>query len=74
MEYKLGKDLFPEDNVIEPITFDQLILALHCNYAHPTVENLYYEFNTLHEIYMEDAMFLLEKNADKILELAKSRK
>lgn len=28
-EWKLGEDLYPEDNILDGITFDDLILAVH---------------------------------------------
>ena len=28
-DWKLGKDLYPEDNLLDGITFDDLILAVH---------------------------------------------
>ena len=29
-EWRLGKDLYPEDNLLDGITFDDLILAVLC--------------------------------------------
>ena len=32
--WKLGKDMIPSDTILDPVTFDDLILALKCNYAY----------------------------------------
>ena len=29
--WKLGEDLSTKDNLFDPITFDELILTVHCN-------------------------------------------
>ena len=32
--WKLGKDMLTSDAILDPVTFDDLILALKCNYAY----------------------------------------
>ena len=35
-DWKLGKDMIPSDTILDPVTFDDLILALKCNCEHIT--------------------------------------
>lgn len=30
-QWKLGEDMHPSDCILDPITFEQIIIALHCN-------------------------------------------
>lgn len=68
-EWRLGVDLFPEDNLLDGLTFDDLILAVHqCRVVNRATVHA-----TLNEILAQrrqDMMYLLEKNMDVIIEKA----
>lgn len=68
-EWKLGKDLFPEDSLFDGLTFNDLILAVHqCRKVNRAAVHA-----TLNEIMSQrrqDMMYLLENNMDTIIEKA----
>ena len=68
-EWKLGKDMYPEDNLLDSLTFNDLILAVHqCKTVNRAAVHA-----TLNEIMAQrcqDMMFLLENNMDIIIEKA----
>ena len=66
---KLGKDLYPEDNLLDGITFDDLILAVHqCRTINQAT--VHSELNEILAQRRQDMMFLLEKNMDVIIQKA----
>ena len=70
-EWKLGEDLCEKDCIFDPITFDDIILALHCGEREideAAARKVYREILTQRR---EDAMFLLDRNMSEILRLAK---
>lgn len=63
----LGEDVHEEDNMLDPITFNQLIVALKCNskiITRNTVRNL---AKQMIEMRMQDFDYLLGNNIDKII-------
>lgn len=71
-QWKLGEDLCVEDNLMDGITFKDLIVAMHCNHQDISWVTI---MNTINEILYsrkEDMIFLLEKNLDAIM--AEARK
>lgn len=71
-EWKLGDDLVTGDNLLDGMTFDDLILTVHCNCRAITPESVRKELREMLESRKEDMMFLLEKNMDAIM--AEARK
>ena len=71
-EWKLGKDLVTSDNLLDGLTFDDLILAVHCNFRVITPAAVRSELKEILESRKQDMMFLLEKNMDAIM--AEARK
>ena len=68
-EWKLGEDLYPEDNILDGITFDDLILAVHqCRVVHRATVQA--ELNQILSQQRQDMMFLLEKNMEVIIQKA----
>ena len=68
--WKLGDDLSTQDNVFDPITFDDIILAVHCNCR---VVNHAAIIETADEILkqrLEDFKYLVANNVNEIKELA----
>lgn len=71
-EWKLGKDLYEENNVLDQISFKELIDTLHANYGkNITVEKVYAEFMSIKSMHLDDALFLLRNNIDEIIKRAK---
>lgn len=68
-DWKLGKDLYPEDNLLDGITFDDLLLAVHqCRTINRAI--VHSELNEILAQRRQDMMFLLEKNMDVIIQKA----
>lgn len=70
-KWKLGDDLDRYDDLLYGITFDDLILAVHCNCRKITPEAVLREAREILDIRMQDYRFLLENNLDAIIEGAK---
>lgn len=69
-QWKLGEDLAEVDNILDQITFDDVILALH----HERVINeqsLQSVVKDIMEQRMQDFEYLLENNIDEIIARAK---
>ena len=69
--WKLGDDLYSEDNLLDGITFGELILTVHCNCQTITQKAVRSELSTILEIRKQDMQFLLKKNMDAIMEEAR---
>ena len=70
--WKLGEDLVTSDSLLDGLTFDDLILAVHCNCRSITPEAVRAELKEVLESRKQDMMFLLEKNMGAIM--AEARK
>lgn len=68
--WRLDVDMLPSDAVLDGITFDDIILQLHCNVPKhmlkPCVVKA--EIRELLESRLQDMEFLIENNIDKIIE------
>jgi len=67
--WRLGDDLLPSDNILDGLTFDDLILATrHTSVVNPKTvrENL----KDMLEGRLEDMWFLVENNMDIIIQAA----
>ena len=69
--WKLGDDVCKQDNLLDGITFDDIILAVHCNCKEITPEAVRKEFKEFLEMRMTDTEFLLENNIAEIIAEAK---
>lgn len=70
-EWKLGVDLFKEDNLLDPITFDELILTVHCNCREINPKTVREELRRILEYKRLDMEELLRINMDTIIKEAK---
>ena len=70
-EWKLGVDLFKEDNLLDPITFDELILTVHCNCREITPKTVREELRRILEYKRQDMEELLRINMATIIKEAK---
>lgn len=68
--WKLGKDLLPSDTILDPVTFDDLILALKCNCEHITPDAVIIQATEILNQRLEDWKYLIENNIDEIIALA----
>ena len=68
--WKLGKDMIPSDTILDPVTFDDLILALKCNCEHITPGAVIVQATDIISQRLEDWKYLLENNIDEIIALA----
>lgn len=71
MNWKLGEDLITSDNLLDGITFDDLILAVHCNCREISSAAVMREFKEIMTSRMQDTEFLLEQNMNEIIHEAK---
>lgn len=72
--WKLGDDLNIADNLLDGITFNDLIVAVHCNCREITPEAVQKELDEIMDGRLADMRFLLENNMKAIiLEARKGR-
>lgn len=69
-EWKLGKDLHETANILDPLTFDTLILAVSQN-ERITKDTVKKELKVALDIAFQDMEFLIEKNMAEIIRRAK---
>ena len=69
--WKLGEDLFTSDNLLDPITFDDLILALHCNCKDINGTTALKQLDEIVQDRLFDMWELFARNRDEIVRLAK---
>ena len=70
-EWKLGEDLSREDSLLDGMSFDELILTVHCNCEKITPGAVRKELKDIIESRMIDTYFLVENNMSEIIALAK---
>ena len=68
--WKLGKDMLTSDAILDPVTFDDLILALKCNYAYIGETAVRTQMKEILDQRLEDVKYLIENNIDEIIALA----
>lgn len=69
-DWKLGNDMIPSDTILDPVTFDDLILALKCNCEHITPDAVIVQATEIVNQRLEDWKYLIENNIDEIIALA----
>lgn len=69
-DWKLGKDMLTSDTILDPVTFDDLILALKCNSEHITPDAVIIQATEILNQRLEDWKYLIENNIDEIIALA----
>lgn len=68
--WKLGDDLITSDSLLDGLTFDDLILAVHCNYKVINRASVHAALNEIMSQRRQDMMYLLETNMDIIIQKA----
>ena len=66
-KFELGVDLITSDSLLDGVTFDDLILAVHCNCQTITRAAVHTELNRILATRKQDMNYLLEKNMDAII-------
>lgn len=64
--WKLNDDLFRLDNVLDPITFDEIIMTVRCNCRDVNRKTVIKTFKEILEMRLTDAKEIFERNIDKI--------
>ena len=68
--WKLGKDMITSDSILDGVTFDDIILAVHCNSRVLDEDAVWKELTDIIKGRMEDMMYLVGNNMQEILEAA----
>lgn len=66
-QWKLGEDLSTCDSLLDGLTFDDLILAVHCNCRVITPAAVHAELSEMLAQRKQDMAELLERNMDIIM-------
>lgn len=66
-KYKLGDDLITKDSLFDGVTFDDLILAIHCNCKDITPDAVRREWKRILDQRLTDTKFLIENNMEEII-------
>lgn len=69
-DWKLGKDMIPSDTILDPVIFDDLILALKCNCERITPDAVIIQATEIVNQRLEDWKYLIKNNIDEIIALA----
>ena len=70
-KWKLGEDIHPNDCIFDPITFEEIITALHCGSRVIDYKAVNYVAVEIFKSRWQDFMYLLENNTDEIIAEAK---
>ncbi len=68
--WTLGDDLLESDNLLDPVTFESLILTVHCNCPVIDKKAVKETMKGIMDERLADMRFLLEKNMDAIIAAA----
>jgi hypothetical protein len=66
-QWILGEDIHPNDNIFDPITFEQIILALHCNEKEINHKAVMKVAREILNSRLQDFHFLLGRNEEEII-------
>lgn len=69
--WTLGDDIVTSDNLLDGVTFDDLILAVHCSSREVNRASVHAELRGILAGRKQDMNFLVEKNMDAIIRAAK---
>lgn len=73
-KWKIGVDIETYDNLLDGVTFDDLILAVNCNCRVITPDTVKRQWKEILEERLSDAMFLLNNNMNEIIVMASKGK
>lgn len=70
-QWKLGDDLSVDSSLLDGFTFDDVILAVHCNCRSITPNEVRKTAKEIIDQRMQDFEFLLDNNMEEIMSAAK---
>lgn len=73
-KWKLGEDMFQEDDILDPITMYDVILAVKCNCKDINYAEVMATYREILEQRLEDASFIILNNLEEIAEAARKMK
>ena len=73
-KWKLGDDMFLEDNMLDPITFDELVMTIRCNCREINCINVRKTAMEILESRKEDFIYFLYNNMNEIIKEVKKQK
>lgn len=71
VKWVLGEDMYVFDNILDSITFLDLITAVHCDSRKITPDAVRKELKRIVEQRYEDMEYLVEKNMEQIMNIAR---
>lgn len=69
-KWKLGEDVSPSENLLDPVTFVELIMTLRCNCPEITEKSIRAEMKRIMDIRLQDMNYLLDNNIEEIIAAA----
>lgn len=66
-QWTLGEDIHPNDNIFDPITFEQIIIALRCNEKEINHKAVMKVAREILNSRLQDFHFLLGRNEEEII-------
>ena len=69
-KWKLGEDVSPSENLLDPVTFAELIMTLRCNFPEITEKSIRAEMKRIMDIRLQDMNYLLDNNIEEIIAAA----
>ena len=72
-QYKLGEGMLPEDNILLPISFTDIILSVKCDCKDITPDAVRREYKKFLEMRLEDAEEILSENLYEIIDAVKKQ-
>lgn len=70
-KWKLNDDIHPDDCILDPVTFQQVIDAVHCNERVINGSTVHRVAREIVESRLQDFMYLIENNMNEIIAEAK---
>lgn len=69
-KWKLGEDVSQSENLLDPVTFAELIMTLRCNCPEITEKSIRAEMKRIMDIRLQDMNYLLDNNIEEIIAAA----
>lgn len=70
-QWKLGEDMHPSDCILDPVTFEQVITAVHCNERVINENAVWGVVREIMDSRLEDLQYLIQNNINEIIAEAK---
>ena len=70
-QWKLNEDMHPQDYILDPVTFQQVIDAVHCNERVINENAVWGVVREIMDSRLQDLHYLIENNINEIIAEAK---